>query len=181
MDKERKYITIKEYADLKGVSVSAVYKRLKTTLQPYLEEVEGQKMLKIQLLNDENIKASSTVEEPYSTNTPQPSSTVEEAKGSFLEKQIEIKDKQIEELQDQVKLLQESNKSKDDFIQEQAKKLTDLLEQSNILLQNNQMLLAKPEDKTASSEVVDVEAASVEVEKETKPEEKVGLLKRIFG
>ncbi len=112
MDKE--YITIKEYADIRGVSVSSVYKRLNTTLKEYLVEVENHKALKIDVLTDEGLKPLKKVEEVKDTS----SSTI-------LEKQLEAKDKQIEALTEQIKTLQESNQKKDDFIQEQSKKLTE--------------------------------------------------------
>ena len=47
--KNNEYLTIKEYAEIRGVSASAVYKRLSTSLQPYVETVEGKKVLKYQV------------------------------------------------------------------------------------------------------------------------------------
>ncbi len=170
MDKE--YITIKEYADIRGVSVSSVYKRLDTTLKEYLVEVENHKALKIDVLADEGLKPLKKVEEGKDTS----SSTI-------LEKQLEAKDKQIEALTEQIKTLQESNQKKDDFIQEQSKKLTELLEQSNILLQNNQLLLAnkkKDEKETVVEEADIVDAPEEEEKQEDKPEEKKGWFQRLF-
>lgn len=159
------YITIKEYADIRNVSVSAVYKRLNKSLQPYLEVVEGQKMLKRTVLEDEGlIEVSTPVEETASTPL-QPSSTL-------LEEQLREKDKQIEALNEQVKELRESNKNKDEFIQEQSRKLTELLEQSNILLQNNQILLAQPEAQKESAVVSAMEDVEAEQITKEKPEKK---------
>lgn len=149
---DKKYLTIKEYADIRGVSVSSVYKRLNTTLKKYFVEVEGQKRLKIEVLEAEGLKPSNgEVEEVFNPNF-QPSSTI-------AEKQLEIKDKQIEQLNEQIERLQEDNRKKDEFIQEQSRKLTELLEQSNILLQNNQLLLAN--NKTTEE---DITASTVEEE-----------------
>lgn len=169
----KEFLSIKEYADLRGVSQSAVYKRLKTTLQPYLVEVEGQKMLKIQVLEGEDIQPSNRGVEEVSTPTPQPSSTI-------LEKQLDVKDKQIEMLNEQIKELQKQMKTKDLFIQEQSKKLTDLLEQSNILMQNNQMLLAQQNDQSEPEAEEIINAATVEPDRND-PTEKKSWFKRMFG
>ena len=68
--------------------------------------------------------------------------------------------------------LRESNKNKDEFIQEQSRKLTELLEQSNILLQNNQILLAQPEAQKENAVVSDLEDVEAEQITEEKPEKK---------
>ncbi len=179
MNKE--YLTIKEFADLKGVSVSSVYKRLKTTLQPYVEEVEKKKVLNIKVLEYEGLKPLNEEVEEVSTSTPQPSSTPSST--LFLERQIEEKDKQIEFLNNQIKELQESNKKKDDYIQEQGRKMTELLEQSNILLKNNQILLSDKASDIKEKEVVEDIRSSAIVDKEETEEqpEKKSWFKRIFG
>ena len=144
---EKEYLTIKEYATIRGVTVSSVYKRLNSTLKEYLVEVEGRKMLKYTVLAAEGIKPLNGEVENNSTPRVQPHSTPHVQQDStLLEEQIKAKDKQIELLNEQIKSLQESNQKKDDFIQEQSKKLTELLEQSNILLQNNQLLLANKQE-----------------------------------
>ena len=174
---KQELISIKEYANIRGVSVSSVYKRLNTTLKDYLVVVENQKMLKKEVLEAEGLKPSiGEVEEDFNPHL-QPSSNI-------AEKQIEIKDKQIEELTEQIKLLQEDNRKKDEFIQEQSRKLTELLEQSNILLQNNQLLLAnkkEPEEEIIAdeAEIVSAETAS---SAETKPEpQKKSWFSRLFS
>ena len=116
-----KYLTIKEYAEIRGVSVSAVYKRLSTSLQPYVKTIEGKKVLKYQVLFDEGLK-------DYSTPSSQTSST------SFLEEQLREKDKQIERLQ------------------EELRRLAELLEQANKLQENNQVLIGLANDYKAKLE-----------------------------
>ena len=179
MNKE--YLTIKEFADLKGVSVSSVYKRLKTSLQPYLEEVESKKVLNIKVLEYEGLKPLNEEVEEISTSTPQPSST--SSSTLFFERQIEEKDKQIEFLNNQIKELQESNKKKDDYIQEQGRKMTELLEQSNILLKNNQILLSDKASDIKEKEVVEEVRPHAVVNKEETEEqpEKKSWFKRLFG
>ena len=46
-------ITISEYARIRGVTTSAVYKRLKTTLNKYLVEIGNRKFLLKEVLNEE--------------------------------------------------------------------------------------------------------------------------------
>ena len=179
MNKE--YLTIKEFADLKGVSVSSVYKRLKTSLQPFLEEVEGKKVLNIKVLEHEGLKSFNDEVEAVSTSTANPSST--SSSTFFFEKQIEEKDKQIEFLNNQIKELQESNKKKDDYIQEQGRKMTELLEQSNILLKNNQILLSDKASDIKEKEVVEevIPRAVVNKEETEEQPEKKSWFKRLFG
>lgn len=182
---DKKYITIKEYADIRGVSVSSVYKRLNTTLQQYLVEVENRKMLNIEVLEAEGLKKSNGEVEENSTSEVENSSTP-------LQKQLEAKDRQIEALNELIKSLQDSNKQKDDFIQEQSKKLTELLEQSNILLQNNQLLLAdKKKDKKEDIVVNDAEIVNESIDDSPEDKdnenndninkEKKGFFSRLFG
>ena len=91
-----------------------------------------------------------------------------------------------------IKSLQDSNKQKDDFIQEQSKKLTELLEQSNILLQNNQLLLAdKKKDKKEDIVVNDAEIVNESIDDSPEDKdnenndninkEKKGFFSRLFG
>lgn len=49
---QNEYLTIKEFAEVAGVSTQSVYKRLATSLQPYVKEVANQKVLNIQALQD---------------------------------------------------------------------------------------------------------------------------------
>ena len=134
-----KYLTIKEYAEIRGVSVSAVYKRLSTSLQPYVKTIEGKKVLKYQVLFDEGLK-------DYSTPSSQTSST------SFLEEQLREKDKQIERLQ------------------EELRRLAELLEQANKLQENNQVLIGLANDYKAKLE----EGSS------SNSNEKKGFFRRLF-
>lgn len=48
----KEYLTVKEFAEVAGVSTQSVYKRLATSLQPYVREVDNQRMLNIQALQD---------------------------------------------------------------------------------------------------------------------------------
>ena len=146
MDDKQNYITIKEYARVKDVSVSAVYKRLNGSLKDYVKEVDGKKFLDSKVLEDEGIKVfnpSSTVEEvrveEVETQSIQPSN--EEL--NILKSELEAKNKLIESLMGQIiekdKAILEQNRR----MTEQTEQLMKLLEQSNTLNYNNQMLLAE--------------------------------------
>ena len=152
------YISVKDYAMLKGISKSAVYKKLSTTLQPYVEVVEGKKMLKIQCLTESELKR-------YSTN----SGKVFNPNSTILEEQLRAKDKQIESLQEQIKELNIAMATKDEHIMKQSTKLTQLIEQSNKLQENNQILIGMVNDTKA-------------IESSTPPPstERKGFFKRFF-
>ena len=125
---EKEYISISDYAALKGISKQAVYKQLNNRLKDFLIVVESKKYIKITALNEVEQSRLNEVEQPFEqplNNPLQP----------FLQSQIEEKDKLIESLFKQIEVLQEKNNSLTDTIQEQNNRLTDLL-------YNNQVLLA---------------------------------------
>lgn len=123
---ERKYISIKDYAERKGVTKQAVYKQLNNKLSNYVEMVDGKKMLKIEVLELEEANKA------------------EQQNVNYLETEIE-------RLKAEVERLQAENKEHVDFIKEQSKKLADLTEQSHILLQQNQLLLAERNETSVNA------------------------------
>lgn len=140
---QNEYITIAEYATRRGVSVSAVYKRLGGTLAKYVRTIDGKRYLSVEALVEEGIKplekkVEEGVEEGVERHEAPPAVLVAlEA----LKQQLDEKDKQIAKLQEEAGELRKSNAQKDVFIQEQAGKLALLLEQSQTLQRNNQILL----------------------------------------
>lgn len=81
---ENEYLTIKETADLLGISVQAVYQRLEKDFKPYLKVIEGKKRLNnrvLELFQKEPISSGLT------------SDFKEILK--LLEKQLEEKDRQL--------------------------------------------------------------------------------------
>ena len=150
---EQKYISIKDYADRKGVTKQAVYKQLNNKLSKYVEMVDGKKMLKIEVLELEEVNKVDQQTINYMTT-------------------------EIERLKAEVERLQAENKEHVDFIKEQSKKLADLTEQSHILLQHNQLLLAEKEQKEAA-EPEEVTPTSEEAQKEAAEPRKKRL--GIFG
>ena len=134
MENEKQYITVAEYAEIKGISKQAVYKQLNNKLNNYVETVEGKKCLKISVL-EENIQ-------PHSTNFEQPiqpvSTEVEQPIQPVWEAQLKEKDKTIDSLLRQIEALQKQND-----------RLTDLLQNSQMLLAvEKQQLISAQEAKT---------------------------------
>ena len=134
MENEKQYITVAEYAEIKGISKQAVYKQLNNKLNNYVETVEGKKCLKISVL-EESIQ-------PYSTEVEQPiqpvSTEVEQPIQPVWEAQLKEKDKTIDSLLRQIEALQKQND-----------RLTDLLQNSQMLLAvEKQQLISAQEAKT---------------------------------
>lgn len=127
MISDKKFISVSDYARLKGISKQAVYKQLNNKLKPFLIVVENKKCLKIEVLNEVEQQKLNQVEQPVEqqlNNQIQP----------LLVAQIEEKDRIIESLLRQVESLQEQNG-----------KLTDLLNNSQLLLaaEKQQQLIEK--------------------------------------
>lgn len=167
------YLTIKEFAELKGVSKTAVYKRLNTTLKPHLTVINGVKHINRKALDEEVTPANSTNTVNFK---PTVEPTVESgAESNFLKIRLTEKEEQINKLNEQIKELTESNKEKDKFIQELSLKLVELTQQSHILLQNNQVLLSDKTTITKEQNINDVARAG-----EVEETEKKSLFKRLF-
>lgn len=158
METNKGYISIADYAKLRGVSVAAVYKRLDGTLKQYYKEIDGKKFLSVEVLAAEGIKpVENGIKPGLNTQEAQDTPGAEEAKAApgsqdttpaaflvaleALERQLSEKDRQISRLQEEAAELRQEAAAKDKFIQEQASRLTLLLEQSQELQRNNQVLL----------------------------------------
>lgn len=124
--KNENYITVSEYAALKGISKQAVYKQLNNKLQPFLIVVDGRKYIDRAALTEVENQKLNEVEQPLN-NQSQP----------FLESQIAEKDKVIESLLRQIENLQEQNS-----------KLTDLLRNEQVLLAAEKKLYLEQETAT---------------------------------
>lgn len=126
---KKEYISVSEYAKIKGVSKQAVYKQLNNKLKPFVEMVDGKKCLKIKVLEE--------VEQPKVNQVEQPFNQVEQPLNNQVEslfaKQIEEKDKTIQSLLRQVENLQEQNG-----------RLTELLHNSQYLLAAEQKKFIEP-------------------------------------
>jgi len=119
---DNKYITVSQYAEIKGISKQAVYKQLKNKLKPFLIMVESQKCINIEALNEVEKQKLNQVEQPIEqqfNNQIQP----------FFQTQLEEKDKIIQSLLRQVESLQEQNG-----------KLTDIINNNQYLMAGQQKI-----------------------------------------
>lgn len=112
MTKKNEWLSIKDFAKIANVSKQSVYKRLSTSLNPYLKVENGVKYLNIKALSDVYGKEVSQPFQPYFQPDSQLfqhqndkihnkiiSKNNDDNSIEFLLKQIDIKDKQIAELQ----------------------------------------------------------------------------------
>ncbi len=185
---DKEFYTVAEISAIRGISKQAVYKAFNHRLKPYVVVVDGRKCLKseaLRLLVDQpNNQPKKVDQQVESDKRPSPSMI------DFLMKQIEEKDKQIESLQQDIR---ESRL----HIQEQSNKLAELLEQSNQLQQNNQMLIkmlgeGSPENKDTIEVSINEEDNNIinkdddgednkTIEEDNITEKKKGFFSWLFG
>ena len=114
------YISVSQYAEIKGITKQAVYKQLNGKLKNFLIMVDNQKFIDINALNDIERKKLNNFEQPVQQPVEQPLNNEIQL---FLQNQINEKDEQIKTLLNQI-----------DQLQDQNTKLTDLLKNSQLLL-----------------------------------------------
>lgn len=138
---KRDYITVAEYAAVRGISKQAVYKTMKTGLSGYVRVVsldgKQQKVLDASVLSsEERERWENDVGKPQAVPDPVAAPAFDAAQRAFdlLEDQIKEKDKLIESLMAEIA-------EKDRHIQEQSVNLANLLKTSQELQRNNQILL----------------------------------------
>ena len=110
------YISVSQYAEIKGISKQAVYKQLNGKLKEFLIVVDKQKFIDLKALNEVEKEKLNNIEQPVEQQ-------LNNSFQLFFEKQIEEKDKQIESLLKHIDTLQEQNTT-----------LTQLLRNSQVLL-----------------------------------------------
>ena len=123
-------LTVSEFAELTGTSKQAVYQKLKTSLKDYAIKENGQTFIEKKAL-----------ELPSFKGVVQPCSTLNKGVESELKRELSEKTDLIKFLQSQIEELQKANREKDEHIRRQSDRLTVLLEQSQELQRNNQLLL----------------------------------------
>jgi adenylate kinase family enzyme len=111
-----KYISVSQYAEIKGISKQAVYKQLNGKLKEFLIVVDKQKFIDLKALNEVEKERLNNIEQPVEQQ-------LNNSFQLFFEKQLEEKDKQIESLLNQIDTLHEQNTT-----------LTELLKNSQLLL-----------------------------------------------
>lgn len=159
------FISISDYAKLRNVSPAAVYKRLDGTLKPYVKIIGNKKYISRKALEIDGYKP---VENGYqqglkeveteAAQDKEPAEAAAQADTALLkalealQNQLSEKDKQIERLQNEAVELRQAAAEKDKFIQEQSNRLSLLLEQSQELQRNNQILLGAAQGVKARSQ-----------------------------
>lgn len=156
---DKRLLSVAEYAARKGISKQAVYKQLNNKLKEFVVVVDSQKYIDIAALG---LEVEQQIEQ-HSTQDEQP---IEQPKSPFWERQIEEKDKQIESLLRQIESLQQQNS-----------KLTDLLQNSQVLLaaeKQLQIAQATNEQPPATDEEI------IQPPQEETPPPKQGFFRRLF-
>ena len=153
MELNKDYITVSQYAEIKGISKQAVYKQLNNHLKNSLIMIDNRKCLKIGVLTEVERQGLNQVEQPLN-QVEQPLNNPFQP---LFEKELEEKNKTIESLLRQIENLQEQNG-----------RLTELLS-------NSQYLLAA-EQKKALEPIQPPQGVNQETEE---PKEKKGFFARL--
>ena len=130
---EKQYLSISEFAEIKGITPQAVYKQLNNKLKDFLIEVESKKYIKIEALSESELKK---VDKLFNNEFNNNSQEFNNPFQPFFEKQIEEKDKQIESL---FEMIAEKDK--------QIANLQNLLNQSQQLQAMEKQLLLDSQKK----------------------------------
>lgn len=169
-----KKVTVKEFASMAGVSEQSVYKRLTTSLKPYLTMVDNRKMIDISALS-----------EIYNKDIMQPLNNFDSTRLNNLETasesqiQLEILQKQVEDLRQDKEKLYEELETKNEQIRalsETVNNITRQLENSQAQLLREQELLYLQmggEESPGDPPADEAEIISEEIEEtEEPPQEK---------
>lgn len=124
-------LTVQEFAEKAGVSVQAVYKRLNNSLNPYIQLVEGRKMIKLSALSD---VYGVEVEQPIKpfVQPIQPSIQPELNKENSSS-EADFLRKQVEQLQAELSAERQHSRELAEKIAELAEKVVVLTDQSQKL------------------------------------------------
>lgn len=166
--RNNEYLTVAEFAAIAGISKQAVYQRLNTSLKGLFKVEQGKKYIHISALDKISDK-SDFKDFQFKVSTEQDSANYDSII-QILTTQLKEKDKQIERLQEELRRSAVSADEKDKYIQEQGRRLAELLEQANKLQENNQVLIGLANDYKAKLE----EGSS------SNSNEKKGFFRRLF-
>lgn len=182
------YITIAEFAERVGVSKQAIYKRISKDLAPYLKE-EG----RVKYIAEE-----ATALFNHSTNQPRLKQTKvervekveldQDQETTYLLEQLKEKDRLIQEQQQTIKDQAEQIKKLQDHIISQATETTEILKKQSQLQENFQILLGQQQQQLQAGsqettvETVETTVKQTEVERVEKvePQKKPGFFSRLF-
>lgn len=163
------YLTIKEVAEIVGISTQAIYKQLPTRLQTYSKKVGNKTLLKNSVISEvyqkeiptkfatnstkvENIEHSSLQQLPTEINH-----IIE-----FLQEELKSKNQIIQDQSAKMDKLQEEINKQNEHSRQQSDKLISLMEQMNDLQRNNQILLAQGQSKFDN--VIDTDSGGADTE-----------------
>lgn len=169
---KKEYLTISEFAERAAVSRQTVYNNLDKKLSKFTVEIDNKKLIEIKGLEVFSVKKDvkmDTVDKEIDNNFTSENNSFKEVI-KVLTEQLREKDKQIERLQEELRRAAASADEKDKYIQEQGRRLAELLEQSNKLQENNQVLIGLANDYKAKLE----EGSS------SNSNEKKGFFRRLF-
>ena len=188
-------LSISEYSKIRGCSVSAVYKRLKSPsnrIHQYVVRQDNQIFIKAEILETEELRSDPPGSPPRSDRKIEDSKTplkpveeveeveegaVEEGIGAqalrILEQQLLQKDKEIADLN---RRLEESERHE----REMTKTIAELAAQANELHRNNQILMlaqTQQQQLEAAPEIQDPIDEEPVIQEDKKP----GFWQRVFG
>lgn len=173
---KKEYLTISEFAERAAVSRQTVYNNLDKKLSKFTVEIDNKKLIEIKGLEvfgvKKDVKLDTEVDKQIDNNFTSENNSFKEVIKALTE-QLQEKDKQIQRLQEELRRAIVSADEKDKYIQEQGRRLTELLEQSNKLQENNQVLIGLANDYKAKLEEVSSSSMAA-------ADEKKGFFSRLF-
>lgn len=207
----KKYLTVKEFADAAKISQQAVYKQISGRLKPFIKVEGNKKMIAAAALKEfysiDNSDDSTQVEQVDQPNSTSKNNDIQplvegveqlnstkisnDKKQNILEDQIKDLQKQIQEIlkndQEEKKFLRDQIKQKD----KQIESLTENLKIAQQLAAADKKKLLELEDKQKEQETIDIEDQLVR-EKDKPPEnfhneaaadqpKKKGFFAKLFG
>ena len=167
---EKDYLTVKEYATLKGCSTQYVYKLLQTKLNNYVKVVNGKKCLKISVLDEgaESVatKVANQVDNQVCNQVASPSASADEEELKRINRRNEDI---IDELRAQVKEKDAQIQKQNDQIVELSNRITELFENNQKLQLNYQYLLGDIKEKEVEEVNIEVDAEGARAQEEPEP------------
>lgn len=174
---EKDFLTVKEYAEIKGCSTQYVYRLLQTKLQPFVVVVDGRKCLNSAVLDEEVANNSTNATNKFNqvaNGSCNPSSLADEEEL----KRINMRNEQIiDDLRAQLKEKDAQIKNQSEHIINLSSQITELFKNNQQLQLNYQLLLN--DGKDTQYEEVHVEGAGAEEIMEDEPKRK-GFFSRFF-
>lgn len=171
MKKKDKY-TVAEVARLLDVSTTAIYKRLKLDLKPYLVIENGKKYILHSFFEENEVSNKFEIVSNEVSNKFESSLEHQEQESEFsvvlsaLSAELEKKDEVINSLQTQIENLQKELNKRDEFIMAQTDKFA-------MLLENSQKLQAMTQQNLLSAEKPKEENTAQEEKRETNKKENI--------